>query len=117
VGECINEGVGECINECMNVNTRHASAHDAILSVGTLLYAGPDRAARSLIQRLADKVWQDLGVCPLYVPVFWGSALYVFALDCSSRASAHRTSVLRLPLGLRWFRLFLRFVWGVMTCC
>jgi hypothetical protein len=69
---------------------------------------------RSLIQRLADKVWQDLDVCPLCSSS--GAHLCTYL-----RWFAHpgilpcRTSVLRLPLGLHRLRLFLRLYMGCLT--
>jgi len=67
---------------------------------------------RSLLSRQVDRVWQDVGLCPRTCPSL-GAQLCTY-LRWFARPQWHtrRTSVLKLPLGVRRLRLFLKFRLG-----
>jgi hypothetical protein len=61
---------------------------------------------------LLSTVWQDLGVCPRTCPSSGAQLCAYLRWPAGLACLLHRTSVLRLPLGLRGLRLFLRFRMG-----
>jgi exonuclease III len=77
----------------------------------TLISVDPS-TVRCLIQDLADRVWQDLGLCPRTCPSSGAQLCTYLRWFARPAYLPHRTSVLRLPLGLRRLRLFLRFRMG-----
>ncbi len=73
-------------------------------------------AVRRLIQRLADTVWQDLGVCPRTCPSSGAQLCTYLRWFARPACLPHKTSVLRLLLVCAGFVSSYGSVCGFLIC-